>query len=103
MLLCYRTVQYLSPPAKFYLEHASQSEGYGPGHCGAPREEPQSLGQLHPFLKWELHLHHHHDCRNEGVRVVPGRRGRRATKQQETRPNPLSENREKQMRIATQL
>lgn len=55
-------LKYLCPPAKLHLEDAAQAEGDGPRNCGAPGEEPQSLGQLHPFLKGELHLHHHHGC-----------------------------------------
>lgn len=67
--------QYLCPPAEFCLEEAPQGEGGGPGDRGTPGEEPQSLGQLHPFLKGELHLHHDHDC-GEGVRALPGEEGK---------------------------
>lgn len=65
--------KYLCPPAQLRLKDAPQGEGYGPGHCGKPWEEPQSLGQLHPFFKGELHLHHHHGC-SEGV--LPGEEGK---------------------------
>lgn len=65
------TRKYLSPPAELCLQDAAQGEGDGPSHCGTPGEEPQSLGQLHPFLEGELHLHHHHGG-SEGVRVFTG-------------------------------
>jgi len=68
---------YLSPPAELRLEDAPEGEGEGSGHRGQPGQQPQALGQLHPLLEGELHLHHHHDAGSSGA-VGEGERGRRA-------------------------
>lgn len=70
--------KYLCSPAQLRFQEAPQGKGRGPGNRGTPGQEPQSLCQLHPFLKGELHLHDHHGCsaRFGGTRVSPGEKGK---------------------------